>query len=44
MEHMRLSAERLDEVVHTITESIERSDQFDVFDRLSDDDGDEGID
>jgi ligand-binding sensor domain-containing protein len=37
MAHMKISADRLDEVVRTITESIERSDQFDVF--KSDDEG-----
>jgi ligand-binding sensor domain-containing protein len=31
MEHMKISAVRLDEVVRTITESIERSDQFESF-------------
>jgi hypothetical protein len=40
-EHMKVSAERLDEVVRTITESIERSDQFDVFNRTH---GEDGID
>ncbi|HZY83080.1 MAG TPA: two-component regulator propeller domain-containing protein [Cyclobacteriaceae bacterium] len=31
IEHMKVSAERLDEVVRTITESIEKSDQFESF-------------
>ncbi len=38
VDHMKIAAERLDEVVRTITESIERSDQLDVFK------DDEGID
>jgi len=40
MEHMKVSAERLDEVVHSITESIERSDRLEAFDKNTD----EGID
>jgi ligand-binding sensor domain-containing protein len=39
MEHMKISAEKLDEVVHTITESIESGDQMDVFKTGNDDDG-----
>ena len=41
MEHMKISAERLDEVVHTITESIERSDRLEAFNSA---DGDDGVD
>lgn len=40
VEHMKISAERLDEVVRTITESIEKSDQFESFRK----DEEEGID
>jgi ligand-binding sensor domain-containing protein len=35
--HMKTSAERLDNVVRTITESIEKSNQYDGFDEPSDD-------
>jgi ligand-binding sensor domain-containing protein len=38
--HMKTSAERLDNVVRTITESIEKGDQYDGFDEA----GDDGID
>lgn len=38
MAHMRVSAERLDEVVRSITESIEKSDQFEAF-RKGEEDG-----
>jgi ligand-binding sensor domain-containing protein len=38
MEHMKISAEKLDEVVHMITESIEKSERLDAFDRVGDDD------
>lgn len=41
MDHMKVSADRLDEVVRTITESIERSDQLEAFDRTH---GEDGID
>jgi signal transduction histidine kinase len=44
MEHMKISAERLDEVVHTITASIESSDQMDVFRNIPDTDDDDGLD
>ena len=40
MDHMKVSAERLDEVVHSITESIERGDRMEAFTKGED----EGID
>lgn len=39
MDHMKVSADKLDEVVHTITESIERGEQMDPFANIKDDDG-----
>lgn len=36
MDHMKISAERLDEVVHTITTSIERGDEYDPFKNTDD--------